>query len=62
MDRTDAATSPLRALETGLLTPHAAWYSPEALADLPVHAAENVIRSLAGEAVPIVNPSFAAAR
>ncbi|MEV8170613.1 C-terminal binding protein [Microbacterium sp. NPDC077486] len=56
------ATSPLRALDTVLLTPHAAWYSPEALADLPVHAAENVIRSLAGEAVPIVNPSFAAAR
>ncbi|SDS59785.1 C-terminal binding protein [Microbacterium paraoxydans] len=56
------AASPLRALDTVLLTPHAAWYSPEALADLPVHAAENVIRSLAGEAVPIVNPAFAAAR
>ena len=36
--------------------------SREALADLPVHAAENLIRSLAGEAVPIVNPAFAAAR
>jgi D-3-phosphoglycerate dehydrogenase len=56
------AASPLRALDTVLLTPHAAWYSPEALEDLPVHAAENVIRSLAGEAVPIVNPAFAAAR
>lgn len=55
-------SSPLRALDTVLLTPHAAWYSPEALADLPVHAAENVIRSLAGEAVPIVNPAFAAER
>ena len=57
-----AADSPLRALDTVLLTPHAAWYSPEALADLPVHAADNIIRYLAGESVPIVNPTFAAAR
>lgn len=57
-----AADSPLRDLEQVLLTPHAAWYSPEALADLPVHAAQNIIRSFAGESVPIVNPSFAAAR
>ncbi|KJL32089.1 C-terminal binding protein [Microbacterium oxydans] len=57
-----AADSPLRDLDQVLLTPHAAWYSPEALADLPVHAAENVIRFLAGESVPIVNPTFADAR
>lgn len=57
-----AADSPLRDLDQVLLTPHAAWYSPEALADLPVHAAQNIIRSFAGKSVPIVNPSFAAAR
>ena len=57
-----AVDSPLRDLDQVLLTPHAAWYSPEALADLPVHAAENVIRFLAGESVPIVNPTFADAR
>ncbi|WP_226533551.1 C-terminal binding protein [Microbacterium paraoxydans] len=57
-----AADSPLRDLDGVLLTPHAAWYSPEALADLPVHAAENIIRYLAGQSVPIVNPTHAAAR
>jgi D-3-phosphoglycerate dehydrogenase len=57
-----AADSPLRDLDEVLLTPHAAWYSPEALADLPVHAAQNIIRYLAGESVPIVNPTYAAAR
>ncbi len=57
-----AADSPLRDLDQVLLTPHAAWYSPEALADLPVHAAENIIRYLAGESVPSVNPTYAAAR
>jgi D-3-phosphoglycerate dehydrogenase len=55
------ADSPLRDLDQVLLTPHAAWYSPQALADLPVHAAENIIRFLAGETVPIVNPVFATA-
>ncbi|WP_334149860.1 C-terminal binding protein [Microbacterium sp.] len=57
-----AADSPLRDLDQVLLTPHAAWYSPEALADLPVHAADNIIRFLAGESVSIVNPTFADAR
>lgn len=57
-----APDSPLRDLDGVLLSPHAAWYSPEALADLPVHAAENIIRFLAGESVPIVNPTFADAR
>ena len=57
-----AAESPLRDLDRVLLTPHAAWFSPEALEDLPVHAAENIIRHLAGEDVPIVNPSYADAK
>lgn len=57
-----AVDSPLRDLDTVLLTPHAAWFSPEALIDLPVHAAENVIRFLAGDSVPIVNPGYATAR
>lgn len=57
-----AADSPLRGIDDVLLTPHAAWYSPEALQDLPVHAAQNIIRYLAGEPVPIVNPAHAAAR
>ncbi|MFK4762203.1 C-terminal binding protein [Microbacterium sp. ZW T5_45] len=57
-----AADSPLRGIDEVLLTPHAAWYSPEALQDLPVHAAQNIIRYLAGEPVPIVNPAHAAAR
>ncbi|WP_447647215.1 C-terminal binding protein [Microbacterium forte] len=56
------ADSPLRDLESVLLTPHAAWFSPEALLDLPVHAAENIIRFLAGDSVPVVNPAYADAR
>ncbi|WP_353114416.1 C-terminal binding protein [Microbacterium sp.] len=56
-----AADSPLREAPNALLSPHAAWYSPQALEDLPVHAAENVIRFLAGDAVPaIVNRDYAA--
>lgn len=53
--------SPLCDLDNVLLSPHAAWYSPEALVDLPMHAAQNVIRFLDGQAVPIVNPGFAKA-
>ena len=50
-------TSPLRTLDRVLLTPHAAWYSREALADLPVHAANNVVDFFAGRDVPaVVNP------
>lgn len=53
---TDAA---LREAPNALLTPHAAWYSPEALEDLPVHVAENIVRFLGGEQVTaIVNPSY----
>ncbi|MDR6867099.1 phosphoglycerate dehydrogenase-like enzyme [Microbacterium resistens] len=57
------AGSPLREAPNVLLTPHAAWYSPEALEDLPVHAAENLIRYLGGEpGAAIVNPAYADAR
>ncbi|NYK12174.1 C-terminal binding protein [Leifsonia naganoensis] len=48
------ASSRLRALDTVLLTPHAAWYSPEALIDLPLHAADNIIDHWAGRAVPAI--------
>lgn len=51
------ATSRLRESDRVVLTPHAAWYSPEALADLPVHAARNVVDFLQGREVPaILNP------
>lgn len=56
------ADSRLRGLDTVQLSPHAAWYSPEALADLPVHAALNVVEFLAGRPVDaILNPGYAAA-
>jgi len=48
------ATSRLRALDSVILTPHAAWYSPQALIDLPLHAAGNIIDHWAGRAVPAV--------
>lgn len=48
------ASSRLRSLDSVILTPHAAWYSPEALVDLPLHAADNVIDHLAGRPVPAV--------
>lgn len=55
------AGSRLRGLDTVQLSPHAAWYSPEALADLPVHAALNVVEFLAGRPVEaILNPGYAA--
>lgn len=44
----------LRALDGVILTPHAAWYSPEALEDLPVHAAVNVVDYLSGAEVPAI--------
>jgi D-3-phosphoglycerate dehydrogenase len=51
------ANSALRSLPGVTLTPHAAWYSPQALADLPVFATRQVIDFLAGRPVPaIVNP------
>jgi D-3-phosphoglycerate dehydrogenase len=52
------ATSPLLSTPGVALSPHAAWYSPEAMADLPVHAAMNVVDHFAGRATPaVVNPS-----
>ncbi len=51
------ADSPLRSLPGVTLTPHAAWYSPQALRDLPVFATRQAIDFLAGRPVPsIVNP------
>jgi len=46
-----AANSPLRSLPTVTLTPHAAWYSAVALADLPVVATRQVIDFFAGRPV-----------
>lgn len=58
-----AADAALRDAPNVLLTPHAAWYSPQALEDLPVHAADNIIRFLAGDPVAaIINPGHAGAR
>lgn len=52
-------SSALREVPGILLSPHAAWYSPEALIDLPKHAAQNVIDFFAdGQASSIVNPGY----
>jgi D-3-phosphoglycerate dehydrogenase / 2-oxoglutarate reductase len=48
------ADSPLRDLPGVILSPHAAWYSPEALTDLPRLATQQVIEFLAGAEVPNV--------
>ena len=54
--------SPLRDLPGVILSPHAAWYSPEALTDLPRLATQQVIEFLAGSAVPnVVNAAAPAA-
>ncbi len=56
------AESPLRTLPAVTLSPHAAWYSAAALADLPVLATRQAIDFLAGRPVPsIVNPAYAEA-
>jgi D-3-phosphoglycerate dehydrogenase len=53
------ADSALRSLPNVLLTPHAAWYSPASLADLPVRAARQVVDFLAGLPVSsIINPAY----
>lgn len=41
--------SPLRGLAGVMLSPHAAWYSAEALTDLPLHAAANIIDFISGK-------------
>jgi D-3-phosphoglycerate dehydrogenase / 2-oxoglutarate reductase len=52
--------SPLRRTPNTVLTPHSAWYSPDALHELPRRAAENLAVLLAGEDVPaLLNPDFA---
>jgi D-3-phosphoglycerate dehydrogenase len=54
------ADSPLRRAPGIVLTPHSAWYSPDALRDLPRHAALNMSRLLAGHPAPgLLNPEFA---
>jgi D-3-phosphoglycerate dehydrogenase len=51
--------SPLRSLDNVLLSPHAAWYSPASLAELPVQAARQLVDFLAGRPVPsIVTPGY----
>jgi D-3-phosphoglycerate dehydrogenase len=53
------AGSPLREAPGTILTPHTAWYSPMAAADLPVHAARQVVEFLRGEEVDaILNPTY----
>ena len=53
------ASSPLRTAERVVLSAHAAWYSPSALAELPRSAAAQVVDFLAGRTVPsIVNPGY----
>ncbi|MBB4660935.1 C-terminal binding protein [Conexibacter arvalis] len=55
------ADSGLRHAPNLMLTPHAAWFSPAALAELPRRAAENVVAFLANHPVPsIVNPAYVA--
>jgi D-3-phosphoglycerate dehydrogenase / 2-oxoglutarate reductase len=57
------AQSPLRDLPGVILSPHAAWYSPEALTELPRLATQQVIEFLAGAAVPnLVNTAAHADR
>ena len=46
--------SRLRALSNTILTPHSAWFSPESLVDLPVHAARNIVAFLSGDSVSSV--------
>ncbi len=53
------ASSPLRSADSVVLSAHAAWYSPAALAELPRSAAVQVVDFLAGRTVPsIVNPGY----
>jgi D-3-phosphoglycerate dehydrogenase len=57
------AASPLRDAPGVLLTPHAAWYSPDSLRELPRRAAGQIVDFLQGGPVPsIVNPEYATAR
>jgi D-3-phosphoglycerate dehydrogenase / 2-oxoglutarate reductase len=52
--------SPLRRAPRTVLTPHSAWYSPDALRELPRRATENLVVLLAGKDIPaLLNPDFA---
>jgi D-3-phosphoglycerate dehydrogenase / 2-oxoglutarate reductase len=50
------ANSPLRHLPGVILTPHSAWYSPDALCELPRRAAENLVGLLAGDQASALLP------
>jgi len=53
------ADHPLRSAPNTILNPHAAWYSPAALAQLPRQTAEQVVDFLAERPVAnIVNPTY----
>lgn len=55
-----AENSALRHRNDVLLTPHAAWFSSEAVVDLPRHAARNVIDFFAGKPMSsVINPDYA---
>lgn len=56
-----AADHPLLGLENVILTPHAAFYSQEAIADLETRAAQHVAQALRGQ-IPnhVVNPAVLA--
>ena len=49
-----ASESKLRSLPNTVLTPHSAWFSPESLDDLPIHAARNIVAFLSGNPVSSV--------
>jgi D-3-phosphoglycerate dehydrogenase len=52
--------SPLRRLPNVLLSPHGAWYSPRALAELQERVTRNVVEALAGRApASLLNPDAA---
>ncbi len=54
-----AGSSPLRSAPNLILTPHAAWYSAEALEELPLRASEQVVDFFAGATLTsIVNPEY----
>jgi len=54
--------SPLRRAPNLLLTPHAAWYSTQALAELPLRAAQHVLDFFAGTPPEsILNPDYGTA-
>jgi D-3-phosphoglycerate dehydrogenase len=55
------ADSPLRDLPNVILSPHAAWYSPASLQQLPRDGAANVVEFLrTGTSPSIVNPDYLA--